>query len=130
MLNVELGNNTVNGIFASLKCIDGVYFSRYSIHTTLTHGNITNIVSYPEYGDSMQCTTSEAPYVTVTFKTPMIVSGYMMVNAYYIIPRSYPTAWKVTGKYLDNPEVELDSQTNFKFCEGCDKGYVPKYRSR
>ena len=117
MLIAKAGVNESRGIFALLKSVDHKYFSRYSIAATLQEGKNEGYVNYAEKGASMQQTTDSEPYVTVTFRTPMIVTSYMIVNAYYKINRTYPTAWNITGRYYDEQEIELDSQKGIKFCE-------------
>ena len=130
MINAKYESGSSKGIFAVLRAIDHKYFSRYSILANLANGTINNLVNYHENGVSMQYTTNKEPYIYVNLSEPMIIRGYMIVNAFYSVVRTYPTAWKITGRYKNEEEFPVDSKSGIAFCTGtrCDDGYIKTYK--
>ena len=122
--------DSMYGIFRQLKSIDKKYFSRYSIEANLSYGTKEQIVNYYEKGVNMVYTQDNSPYITVNFNTPLYITNYSIVNAYYEGQRTFPTEWIIEGKYRNNQKHVIDYRNGYFFCERathCSKGYVKTF---
>ena len=114
--------NSMNGIFAYLKYLDGEYGSRYTIEANLSVGNPFDLVSYHDTEQSYVYTKKGEYDITVTFNTSFFYpTHYSIVNAGTGKEdngaHSYNKDWDFVGIDDNLKEHLLDRQRNNTFCD-------------
>ena len=124
-------SNSLKGIFAYLRFLDGDYFSRYQIHAEIASGNIENLVKAFESQHYFLYTNDDNPQITFTFDDYFIATNYSMGNAYQ--PSTFHTfikTWELIGVSDDQTEHVIDSHSNIDLCgaSGCNDYYIKTYQ--
>ena len=113
-------NQSMKGIFAYLKYLDGEYESRYSIYADLSIGQPSDIVRYFETSQNHVVTKTGKYDITITFNDSFYPTHYSIVNAgtdRSNESHTYNKDWDFVGVDDDNTEFVLDRQRNNYFCE-------------
>ena len=120
--------DSMKGIFAYLRYLDGKYLSRYTIEANLGYGEPSDIVMFYDT-DQKYIHTEPGTYdINITFNTLFYPTHYSIANAEptEYSTHSYTKDWDLIG-IDDRKEHILDKQRDIKFCENitCNKS-IPK----
>ena len=125
-------DDSLKGVFAFLRFLDGNYESRYQLEANLTYGQIENIVQAHETEHLLIYTTDDKPEITFVFHDSFIATNYSMQNAYeQNVGHSFISSWNLIG--VDDSGIEhiLDSHQNFKLCgnsKSCTLNYTKTFQ--
>ena len=121
LISIFPTDESLKGIFAYLRYLDGAYNSRYSVSGDVVN-NIDEIVQAFESQQGYINTKNE-PEITFSFKTNFIATNYTIASAYEDgVDHTYMKSWNLIGVDDNDNEHIIDSQTDYQFCEGSD-GY-------
>ena len=124
--------NSLKGIFAYLKYLDGEYTSRYSLESVAGSSGFENIIKPADSSQSFYNTAAGHYDISVTFTGLFLPTHYTIVNANYdgVFEHSFNKAWKLIG--VDNShEVILDHQKGIEFCDGktlCSNSVIKTFK--
>ena len=110
---------SIKGIFAYLKYLDGEYESRYKIEGETEYGTVSDLVMYFDTKQDHVHIKNGFYDITITFKTLLYPTHYSIVNAGLDSTghHTYNKAWDFIGVDADNNEFVLDQQRDIAFCD-------------
>ena len=125
-------DDSIKGIFAFLRFLDGTYKSRYKIEGDLQYGKVEYIVQAHETEHYLITTTENKPEISFLFDDYFIATNYSMQNGYEPkSPHSFMSSWNLIGVDDSNIEHIIDSHKNFKLCgnsQYCDLNYTKTFQ--
>jgi len=113
--------DTMNGIFYSLKIIDGSFLSQYSVETTINQGSKESIYDYPSTSADSYFIANDG-ILKIKFKTPFVLTDYSFANSGSTQQsHSHPRSWNIYGTGTNGKSFLLDTRTDFTFCNNMNE---------
>ena len=112
-------DESMKGIFAFLKYLDGSYESRYKIEANTSYGVSSDLVKYFDTSEGYVLTSAGKYDINITFQTLFYPTHYSLVNAGSdsVGSHTYNKDWDFVGIDDEDNEYILDRQRNNTFCD-------------
>ena len=113
ILSIYPTTDSLKGIFAYLRFLDGNYFSRYHLEGDIALGNIEDLVKAFESQHYYIRTSDEKPQITFSFDDYFIATNYTMTSPNEPNhDHSFIKSWHLIGVSEDQKEHIIDSRSD------------------